>query len=256
MARQSGKLLRIKRLVAFAVALWAIPALADPYRLTVRGNGTELGETPIVARLNATYASGKCKLQPKGDGPAIPAQIFHEGNGSYIAFVLKSVPANGELTFTQETDSSDDRAGTGVVFKAAGKNLEVVVDGKPLTVYHVDEPTKPYYYPLIGPTGTELTRAYPMKPGVPGETKDHPHQRSFWFTYGNLNGYDFWASDPINKSNPKFGSIRETSRKIVTTGPVVGIVKTTDDWLGPDGSKVCEDEREARFYETADGPDP
>ena len=30
----------------------------------------------------------------------------------------------------------------------------------------------------------------------------------------------------------------------------MGVLRTTDDWLGPDGSKVCEDERVVRFYAT------
>jgi len=28
------------------------------------------------------------------------------------------------------------------------------------------------------------------------------------------------------------------------------VIRTTDDWLGPDGKKVCEDERVVRFYNT------
>ena len=83
-------------------------------------------------------------------------------------------------------------------------------DGKLVTVYHTDEPTKPYYYPVIGPTGSEFTRAYPMQKDVPGEDKDHPHQRSFWFTHGSVNGVDFWASDPLNKPEPH---VRHRSRR-------------------------------------------
>ena len=28
---------------------------------------------------------------------------------------------------------------------------------------------------------------------VEGEDKDHPHQRSLWFTHGKVNGVDFWS---------------------------------------------------------------
>ena len=27
----------------------------------------------------------------------------------------------------------------------------------------------------------------------PGEIKDHPHQRSLWFTHGSVNGIEFWT---------------------------------------------------------------
>ncbi len=43
---------------------------------------------------------------------------------------------------------------------------------------------------------------------VSGEDEDHPHQRSFWFTYGMVNGIDFWAELPGH------GSIKETSRLV------------------------------------------
>ena len=166
--------------------------------------------------------------------------------------VLKHVPARREWSGSRSrpTAVSETDPGTGVEFRPSGPNLEVYAGGKLVTVYHTDEPTKPYFYPVNGPTGAPITRAFPIKKDVPGEDQDHPHQRSFWFTHGDVNGYDFWASDPINKPNPKFGSIRETSRKVVAEGAAVGVLKTTDDWLGPDGKKVCEDERVVRFYDT------
>ena len=42
------------------------------------------------------------------------------------------------------------------------------------------------------PTESPFTRAYPMEK-VPAKQNDHPHQRSCWFTHGNVNGIDFWA---------------------------------------------------------------
>ena len=41
----------------------------------------------------------------------------------------------------------------GVELRGAGPNVEVVVGGKPLTEYRTDEGPKPYYFPVIGPTG-------------------------------------------------------------------------------------------------------
>ncbi len=111
-------------------------------------------------------------------------------------------------------------------------------------------PTSLTFTPSIGPTGDSYTRAYPMKPDVPGEDRDHPHQRSFWFTHGDVNGFDFWASDPINKPKANFGSIRETHRTAEVQGAVLAVLQTTDDWLGPEGKRVCMDERVVRVYRT------
>jgi hypothetical protein len=54
----------------------------------------------------------------------------------------------------------------------------------------------------------------------------------------------------LNRPNGKSGSIKETSRQ-TASGAAVGAIATTDDWLGPDGKKVCEDERVLRFFDTA-----
>src|SRR5437870_185208 len=64
--------------------------------------------------------------------------------------------------------------------------LSVKIDGRLLTRYIFAGAPKPYCWPIIGPTGAPLTRSYPMAQ-VAGETMDHPHQRSLWFTHGSVN---------------------------------------------------------------------
>jgi hypothetical protein len=130
-----------------------------------------------------------------------------------------------------------------IAFRARGRDLLVELDRHLLTAYRVDAGNKPFYFPLVGPTGDAYTRAYPME-RVVGEDHDHPHQRSCWFTHGNVNGVDFWGEDP------KSGTIRETDRSIVVEGPVLGRLATKDDWQAPGGRRVCWDERVVTFYRT------
>ncbi len=136
--------------------------------------------------------------------------------------------------------SADDSKSEGVELITRGARIEVRVGGQPLMTYVPDDGPKPYYYPVIGPTGRAITRAYPMA-RVEGEKTDHPHQRSMWFTHGSVNGVDFWTEARGH------GTIRETSRPVVQGGSESGIIRTTDDWLGPDGKKICEDERVVRI---------
>lgn len=124
-----------------------------------------------------------------------------------------------------------------------GRRVEVRVDGKLVTEYIPDDGPKPYYFPVIGPSGGAMTRSFPMKK-VEGEKLDHPHHRSLWFTHGSVNKVDFWSEAAGH------GRIAETSQLIVAQGGGVGVIRTTDDWVGPDGKKVCEDEREFRVYAT------
>jgi hypothetical protein len=80
-----------------------------------------------------------------------------------------------------------------------------------------------------------MTRAYPMAE-QPGERKDHQHHRSLWFTHGDVNGLSYWH--------------RETTKHRaflrIESGPSA-VIATRNDWLDPDGKKVCEDERTLTF---------
>jgi hypothetical protein len=46
---------------------------------------------------------------------------------------------------------------------------------------------RPFFYPLVGPTGSPLTRM--GHPGAP----DHDHHRSIWFAHAHVQGVDFWS---------------------------------------------------------------
>jgi hypothetical protein len=46
---------------------------------------------------------------------------------------------------------------------------------------------RPFFYPLIGPSGSALTRM-----GHPGAA-NHDHHRSIWFAHNKVLGIDFWA---------------------------------------------------------------
>ncbi|HKB41108.1 MAG TPA: PmoA family protein [Gemmataceae bacterium] len=46
---------------------------------------------------------------------------------------------------------------------------------------------RPFFYPLVGPTGTSLTRM--GHPGAP----NHDHHRSIWFAHAKVLGIDFWS---------------------------------------------------------------
>src|SRR4029077_2876571 len=141
--------------------------------------------------------------------------------------------------------TAESRSSNGIRFRAKGRNLVVTVDNEPMTEYHVDAGNKPFFFPLIGPTGESFTRAYPMAM-VPGEDRDHPHQRSCWFTFGNVNDIDFWGE--VKGS----GTIRELDRKVIVESPVLGRLWTRNVWRASDDRQVCEDERTVTFYRTKD----
>ena len=239
----------------FAGAAATSPAQAASWTVSVRNLGPGVGEAPVLAEVPASVPAGRYRLEPKGGRADVrPAVVLTDAGKTYLGAVFKDLPARGSLEFTLRPDAESGAAKPGVVIRPGSKNLDVSIDGKPLTIYRTDIGTKPILFPLVGPTGVPITRAYPSET-VEGEDRDHPHQRSAWFTHGNVNGFDFWASDPLNKPNPKLppGSIRETARSVAGSGGPVGLLRTSDDWLGPDGKSVCSDERVVTFYDTAEG---
>lgn len=120
--------------------------------------------------------------------------------------------------------------------------------------YHIGaDAAKPYLWPLNAPNGKAVTRAWPMGAATPGEKLDHKHQKSLWFTHGDVipegveikkksknksvKGVDFWDED-------------ENHGRIVCVQvgePLVkknyGKVVTRNEWLSPDDFKVLDETR-------------
>lgn len=135
--------------------------------------------------------------------------------------------------------------------------VAVLVDGKLFADYVVGNAPKPVVWPIVGPTGKEMTRAYSMK-HVVGEKTDHPHQRSLWFTHGDVNGFDFWAETPgdgTSKVDAKPGHPRYTGHGSIVHREYLklavendaAIISTRNDWVAPNGKKQCEDVRTLTF---------
>lgn len=85
-----------------------------------------------------------------------------------------AVAADGRLTIT----------------RTPGGGAAVEVDGKPFATYVVDQTNKPYLWPIYGPTGKPMTRAYPMQdlPEEPAAQRDHPHHRGLTFGLESAGG--------------------------------------------------------------------
>ena len=65
--------------------------------------------------------------------------------------------------------------------------LDFLVGKDLVTRYHIEQGVaKPYYWPLYGPRGVAVTRAWPMEKRPDGGSDDHPHQKSAWFCHGDV----------------------------------------------------------------------
>ena len=68
--------------------------------------------------------------------------------------------------------------------------VSIQIDGRERLRWHTGtQYTRPFFYPLIGPSGTSLTRM-----GHPGAA-NHDHHKSVWFAHNKVLGIDFWSEN-------------------------------------------------------------
>jgi hypothetical protein len=140
-----------------------------------------------------------------------------------------------------------------VTVKEESDKVTVQIDGKLFTEYHFKGGRRPYFYPIIGPTGAGMTRNWPMKEGVPGEETDHPHHMGLWYGHRSVNGAGFWENSA--KVGTKLGQIVHESFAKIQGGADQGVIKEKNKWV-IDGTDelVCTDERTITIHQTKDGP--
>jgi hypothetical protein len=117
---------------------------------------------------------------------------------------------------------------------------------------------KPYFWPVEGPGGLLLTRAWPMVKAPPGGSTDHPHQKSAWFCHGDvipeglavphrikgIEGVDFWSEAP---GHGRIVCTRVAQQK-ESTGHHAQVA-THNEWRTADDMNILDEERTIWFYD-------
>ncbi len=132
--------------------------------------------------------------------------------------------------------------------------VRVEIGGQLFTEYIFgDGASRSYFYPVLAPDGTPLTRNFPMKQ-TPGEETDHPWHRSMWFAHSIVNGVDFWnekGGDPGNSPDEKGHTVVDGA--VETSDGAVGVIRVRDNWVTPAGKLICTDDRTIGFHADASG---
>ena len=136
--------------------------------------------------------------------------------------------------------------------------IEIRWAGKVVTSYQTSQKyPKPFFYPVIGPTGENMTRHWPIVDGFENEVQDHPHHRSLWFGLGKVNGHDFWHDPGARKDDRLYGRMVHTGMKgMQLLGAEKALVfTTTTDWVADEdpGKKICQDKRTFRLVQRDGG---
>ena len=102
------------------------------------------------------------------------------------------------------------------------------VDGVEQTRWYFgNDASRPFFYPLKGPSGASLTRM--GHPGAP----NHDHHRSVWFAHHDVAGADFWSEG--------FGPrVRQKSWYAYDDGDNEAVMATLCGWYDGQGKELME----------------
>jgi hypothetical protein len=218
-----------------------VGAEAPEYRLTVGPVEEDLALVTLEAAIPDAPV-GRVPVLAAADGARIPADLAPGASGGVLAWVVPEMKKGETASWTLKfADAKDAPAPRVSLEKAASGTIDVAMEGKTFTRFVPGE-RKPYLWPILL-DGVHMTRHYPME-DVPGEDKDHVHQKSFWFTHGDVNGADFWAE------SGKSGKI--VVREAVPSqarGQVSGRIAGAFDWVDRDGKKVISQTAAYAFWD-------
>ena len=147
------------------------------------------------------------------------------------------------------------------ITRAAPDRIVVEIDGKPYTTFYLAPGgNKPYLWPLSTASGAVVTRHFPMEEFA-GETKDHPHHRGLFFAHGDINGVNFWDTEPrkgpppaVPEKNPGTG-LWQGSMKLKQVVEAqggeksgTGVIRAVFEGLDATGKPIMTDTRTVTFY--------
>ena len=144
--------------------------------------------------------------------------------------------------------------------------------GSVVVARYVTDPKypKPFLYPVLAPGNIPVTRGYPIEPGTPGGSNDHPHHKSVWFCHGDVipdgielkiknsdksgKGVDFWSEAKDKDGTKRYGQmtcVKIGEPKTVAKNHVS--VETQNEWFTPDGVKILDEVRVIHFLDRPEG---
>ncbi len=124
--------------------------------------------------------------------------------------------------------------------------LRVFIGEELFCAYDRRNELRPILWPVNGPSGAAVTRAYPQTEAAPGEASDHPHHQAVWYGHGAVNGHDFWHAGHgervVDLGDMEVEGPQEEG--VLSRGFLMS-------WQVK-GEELCQEERVMRFYGTSE----
>lgn len=226
--------------LAFAVAQGAAGLDGRQIRVVI-------GESPAlhvpISVPCAETVEGKIFVTHGETGKQFPATL----RDGALTFVPEGGSPRSTHVFTVGVESlSDGHAPVVLVSKRDDADIvDVLIEDKLFTSYHYGaDYKKPFLWPVNSAGGIGVTRDFPMEVGdTPRFARDHPHHKSFYTAYGEVNGVDLWAEGTR--------SGRQVADEVTFgSGDAYGWIRSKNTWRDVDGNALVTETREYRFYAT------
>jgi len=207
-------------------------------RIRLEAGGHPRQGTPLALDLEpGRMPDGPCVLEPGG----IPAQV---SNGRLMT-VLPGAETGSSVTY-------DIVPGGGGGMTAVEKPgaLEFRESGKLVTGYLYKPEcgyqyvSKPYFYPL-NLDGISLSRPVSRSGEPDPENLDHPHHRSLWVAFGDVNGAEIW-NEPEGH-----GFQKHIKFEGIFQGPAAAGFQALLEWTSADGRRLATEKRSFTAWRAA-----
>ena len=176
-------------------------------------------------------------LTDTASGDIISAQCYaDEGGATTLTWILDGLAAGESRTYTLSEGSVAGE--TGVQLKEESETITVTLNDRHFTTFrYAKAQFRPYFFPVLGPNGREVTR---------GETsdisKDHVHHRSLYVAYGEVNDVDLWGEGSNSGRVVPQGFTQKQG------GAVVSRLYTQNSWQTQVGEVLMTDVQNYRIY--------
>ena len=176
-------------------------------------------------------------LTDVASGDVISAQCYAGEDGiTTLTWILDGLAAGDARTYTLSEGSVAGE--TGVQLKDDTETIVVTLNDRHFTTFrYAKTQFRPYFFPVHGPNGREVTR---------GETSeistDHVHHRSLYVAYGEVNDVDLWGEGGNS------GRVVPQNFTQKQGGAVVGRIYTENSWQTQAGDVLMTDNQNFRIY--------
>jgi hypothetical protein len=218
--------------------------------ITLAAGQRDCENLPVSVKIEGAGKEGEVNLVDDKSAKPLPVQTERlPDNSLLVTWIAPEVKMGQERTFSLYTGACGAMPATEVRLKdAPGERVDVTIGGKLFTSYnYAPKWVRPFLHPVIGPGGVAVTRGYPVLPDVPGESKDHPHHKSIWVAWGDVNGTDNWS-----EVEARHGRQIHKQFDSISNGPVFGRLCATNDWVSKEGKKDLTETRTWTFYNLPD----